>query len=172
MRRKLFRKLAVRLHGLRGRWYVDIFGHHLTDSRLFSLQRRAITGAFGSGLAICFVPLPVHIPLAIVVSMLARLNVAVLVFTVFLINPLTVVPTYYAAYRVGAALLGLPASAFKFELSWNWLQYGLGPLWKPFLLGCLVCGSLLGSLGWVLLELLWRWRVTQRYRVRGRRAKR
>ena len=35
-----------------------------SDPGLWSLQRRAMTGAFGAGLAICFVPLPVHLPLA------------------------------------------------------------------------------------------------------------
>ena len=46
-----------------------------------------------------------------------------------------------------------------FRLSWDWLQNGLGPLWKPFLLGCLICGVVAGVLGWMALELAWRWRV-------------
>ncbi|MBW4051288.1 MAG: DUF2062 domain-containing protein, partial [Proteobacteria bacterium] len=43
---------------------------------------------------------------------------------------------------------------------------GLGPLWQPFLLGCVACAVVLGVLGWAGLELLWRWRVTSRYRTR------
>ena len=48
------------------------------------------------------------------------------------------VPVYYAAYRVGAALLGSPPETSSFQLSWDWLRTAWG-LWKPFLLGCLVC---------------------------------
>jgi len=45
------------------------------DLRLWSLQRRSITGAFGVGLSICFVPLPVHIRVTFMLAMLVRLNV-------------------------------------------------------------------------------------------------
>jgi hypothetical protein len=130
------------------------------------VQRRAVTAAFGAGLAICFVPLPIHIPLGFGVAVLARVNVPVILATVLLVNPLTVVPVYYAAYRIGAALLQYDPQPFEFSLSWEWLQHGLGPLWKPFLTGCLVCGTTAGFLGWLGLESFWRWRVTRRYRLR------
>ncbi len=151
---------------MQDRWYVRVFGARLTDPALWSLQRRGITGAFGIGLAICFLPLPVHIPLAIACALLARRNIPVLIGTVFLVNPLTVVPVYYLAYRVGAAALGWKQRNFHFELSWSWLQYGLGPLWKPFLLGCAICAVVFGVVGWLGLELLWRRRVRKKYRER------
>ncbi len=104
----------------------------------------------GAGLTICFVPLPVHVPVALAVAALARVNVPVILSTVFLVNPLTVVPVYYVAYRVGCFALGAPDGAFSFELSWDWLQNGLGPMWKPFLAGCALCGVAAGVLGWLL----------------------
>jgi uncharacterized protein (DUF2062 family) len=74
---------------------------------------------------------------------------------------------FYFAYRVGSLLMGAPLHGFNFEMSWDWLQNGLGPLWKPFLLGCLTCSVAFGYGGYLALELLWRW-VTVR-RLRGRR---
>ena len=59
------------------------------------------------------------------------------------------VPLYYVAYRVGALLLGIQPGTFAFELSWNWLQSGLGAVWKPFLVGCLVCGVVGGYLAYL-----------------------
>jgi uncharacterized protein len=39
-------------------------------------------------------------------------------------------------------------------------------VWKPFLLGCAVSAVVTGLLGWLVLELVWRWHVTSRYRTR------
>ena len=130
-----------------------------------------ITAAFGIGLSICFVPLPVHIPLALMLAMLLRLNVPVLLGTVFIVNPLTVVPIYYLAYLTGRTLLGESPGSFRFELTWDWLQTGLGPMWRPFLLGCVVCAIAFGVVGWLLLDRVWQWRVRQKYRTRGGRSK-
>ena len=138
----------------------------MLDPRLWALYRRGITGAFGVGIAICFIPLPVHLVVAILVGLAWRLNLPAIYGTTLLVNPLTMVPIYYVAYRVGAVLLRVAPERFSFSLSWDWLEHGLGPMWRPFLLGCLVCAVVLGLLGWACLELIWRWHVTSRYRTR------
>jgi len=166
MPRRLLKKITPHPTSLQSRWYLRVFGPHGRHPGLWSLQRRAVTTAFGLGLAICFVPLPIHLPLAVLVAILGRINVPTIVGTVFLVNPLTVVPVYYTAYRVGTALLGLPRQPFAFQLSFDWLQHGLGPIWRPFLVGCLVCSAIAGLTGWALLEFVWRWRVRSRYRNR------
>ncbi|MGH8261609.1 MAG: DUF2062 domain-containing protein [Steroidobacteraceae bacterium] len=148
------------------RWYLRVFGAHLTDPRLWSLQRRGVTAAFGAGLAICFVPLPVHLPLAVLVAIVWRLNIPCVVATTWIVNPFTMVPVYYVAYRVGTAIIGATPHAFGFSLSWDWLQHGLGPMWKPFLTGCLACAIACGLAGWLGFELIWRWNVVRRYRDR------
>lgn len=168
MLKSVIRQLGRQAQALREKWYARPFAHVFTDPRLWSLQRRSITGAFGVGLAICFVPLPVHIPLALLLAMLLRLNVPTLLGTVFIVNPLTVVPIYFFAYMTGHALLGSSPSNFRFELSWDWLQNGLGPMWKPFLLGCLICALVCGVAGWLVTNRLWLWRVRKKYRSRGR----
>jgi hypothetical protein len=82
------------------------------------------------------------------------------------VNPLTALPIYYAAYRVGAAALHESPRRFAFHPSWEWLQHGLGPAWKPFLIGCLICSIVAGFSGRIGLELLWRSSVRRRYRTR------
>jgi uncharacterized protein (DUF2062 family) len=162
----MLKKLLPSPSRLQGHWLLRHFGERLLDPRLWALHRRAITGAFGVGIAICFIPLPVHLPLAVLIAIIWRLNVPALYGTTLLVNPLTMMPTYYGAYRVGAALLRVRPERFAFHLSWHWLETGLGPMWRPFLLGCGVCAVVLGFLGWATLELIWRWNVTSRYRTR------
>jgi uncharacterized protein len=166
MHRGFLKRFMPSADRMKGRWFLRLFGEHGDHPGLWSLQRRALTGAFGAGLAICFVPLPVHLPLAVLCAIVWRLNLPTIFATVFLVNPLTALPIYYAAYRVGAAALQLPPRRFEFHPSWEWLQHGLGPAWKPFLVGCLICGVVAGFSGRISLELLWRWRVRSRYRNR------
>ena len=168
MPRRLLKKITPQPHTLQNRWFVRLFGSRIAHPGLWAPKRRSVTGAFAAGLAICFVPLPIHLPLAALVAIVWRLNLPTIIATVFAVNPLTVVPIYYTAYRVGAALLRVNPQRFRFHLNFDWLQYGLGPIWKPFLLGCLVCAMLAASLGWIAFELLWRARV--RYKYRNRKA--
>jgi len=166
MPRRLLKKICPSPGSLQKRWYLRPFGDRIADPRLWTLHRRAVTSAFGVGLAICFIPLPVHLVVATLLAVTLRLNIPVIIGTVLLVNPLTIVPAYYLAYRVGAALLDVAPTGFSFEMSWDWLQNGLGPMWKPFLVGCLVCGVVGGVLGYMTLELVWRWRVAARYKTR------
>jgi uncharacterized protein (DUF2062 family) len=166
MPRRLLKRLVPAQSALRGRWFLRPFGERLNDPRLWTLQRRGVTPAFGAGLAICFVPAPVHTLLAGSIAIVWRLNIPVILGTTFLLNPFTAVPVYYAAYRVGAWLMHLPRQHFRFVPTLSWFRHGLVPVWKPFLLGCAVCAVVVGLLGWLLTEAVWRWRVHARYRRR------
>jgi uncharacterized protein len=166
MPRQLFVRFRPIANKLRTSWYFRALGPRITDQRLWGLNRRAITSAVGAGIAIAFVPLPIHLLLGLLVVMIWHLNVPAMIATLTLLNPLTVVPIYFAAYRVGALLLGIKPGPFAFELSWNWLQSGLGSIWKPFLLGCLVCGVVGGYLAYLLLELAWRQNTMSRLRAK------
>ena len=166
MPRRLLKKLCPAPSALQQRWFLRLFGDRIADPRLWALHRRAVTCAFGAGLAICFIPLPVHMIVAGVIAVAWRLNIPAIYGTILLVNPLTAVPVYYLAYRVGAALLRVNPQNVVLHHSWDWIHSGIGPVWKPFLVGCLACAALTGLLGWLGLELLWRWRVTNRYRTR------
>ena len=166
MPRKLVKHVARVIHGRRHKWYMRIFGERLTDSHLWSLNRRSITVAFGVGIGVSFIPLPVHLLLVVLAAITWRLNVAVGIAGCYIVNPLTMVPVYYSAYRVGAWILRYRPRHFEFHPNWNWLEHGLGPAWKPFLLGCLVCGIGSAFAGRYALELVWRLVTIRRYRAR------
>jgi uncharacterized protein (DUF2062 family) len=166
MPRRLLKKICPSPGALQKRWYLRLFGDRIADPRLWTLHRRAVTTAFGAGLAICFIPLPVHMLVAGLIAITLRLNLPAIYGATFLMNPLTCVPAYYTAYRVGSTLMGTEPGTFQFRPSWAWFQTSLQPVWKPFLLGCVTCAVITGLLGWLVLELVWRWHVTTRYRTR------
>ncbi|HYJ39971.1 MAG TPA: DUF2062 domain-containing protein [Steroidobacteraceae bacterium] len=167
MPRGLFRKITPRSETLRTHWALKPFGRFFGDPRLWSLQRRTVTPAFGAALAICFVPLPIHIPLAAITAIFCRIHIPTIMLTLMLMNPLTFLPLFLLAYKVGAIVTGAPPSNFHFEMSWDWVQNGLGANWKPFLVGCGLTGALFGLVGWGVLDLLWRANVRKRYRERA-----
>jgi uncharacterized protein (DUF2062 family) len=167
MPRRLLRKITPRRDTLHSHWGLKPFVRFLGDPRLWSLQRRTVTPAFGAGLAIGFIPLPIHIPLAVIIAIVARINIPSILLGTALVNPLTVVPVYFLAYKTGVWVTGAPPLDFHFELSWDWVQSGLGPIWKPFLIGCAVSGTVLGLLGFALLDVVWRYSVRKRYRERA-----
>jgi uncharacterized protein len=163
MLKRIIKKLMPSPAALQRQWFLRPFGPRIADPRLWALQRRAVTMAFGAGLAICFIPLPVHMLLAGLLAVFLRLNLPAIYTTIFLVNPLTMVPVYYAAYRVGALVTGCHLASFDVTRIDSFAALAtLGELWKPFLAGCLVCAVVCGSFGWLGMELVWRWQVLSR----------
>lgn len=166
MPRRLLKKICPSPGAFQKSWFLRLFGDRIADPRLWTVHRRAVTAAFGVGLAIAFIPLPVHTLCAGILAIALRVNLPAVYGATLVANPLTCVPMYYTAYRVGTTLLDITPEPFHFKPSWVWFETYLQPVWKPFLLGCVACAVVAGVLGWLILEIVWRWRVTARYRAR------
>lgn len=132
----------------------------------WSLNRRSVTRAFALGLFIAFVPLPIHVILSAALALALRLNVPAAIVGTFIANPLTLVPMYWAAYRLGADLLDAPVRKISFALNWEWLTTTLIPIWKPFLLGCLVLGATAAVFGYIALGGIWHLSLVLKYHKR------
>lgn len=140
------------------------------DPNLWHLNRHSASGAFGIGLFFAFWPVPFQMWLSAFAAIPLRVNLPLSIATVWLTNPLTMPPIFYGAYKVGAWVLGTDVREFEFQLSWEWLMGSVNTIGPAFLLGCMICSVVFGSLGYATMSFLWRRSVIKSWKAR--RAKR
>jgi hypothetical protein len=167
MPRHLFKKWLPDRHTLSQRWYMHPFRTLVHQPAYWTVHRRSVVRAVAIGLFTCFIPLPVHFLLAPLLALLWRANLPLALATVLLMNPLTVAPAYLGAYWLGSQITGEPLTALHFEPNWQWVNTQLAIVWKPLILGCLVCGTAAALIGYATVSLWWRIAVTYRYQRRS-----
>lgn len=145
------------------------FGTRLQDGNLWHLNRRSVSGAVAVGLFWAFVPMPFQMIPAAASAIALRANLPISMLLVWVTNPLTLPPIWYATYRLGAWLLDLPPKNISFDLSMHSLVAGLRDVWVPLYLGSLVSGAVLALLGFALVRLAWRIHVVQQRRASVKR---
>lgn len=152
-------------------WCLKPFATVVVDRGCWAFRRTRVIRGFSLGLLVAFVPptpfLPLHLTLCALFGMLFRVNIPVMVATVFVSNPLTWFPQIAGSIWVGAKLMGLNLVPVLHGLSHRDLRAQLHQLWQPLLLGALVLGLCAAALGYILAHLAWRARVT--YLVHRRR---
>jgi hypothetical protein len=132
-------------------------GDRLHHPRLWHLNRRSVAGAAGIGLFIAFLPFPFQMVLAALGAVWLRVNMPLAVALIFITNPLTMGPMFYACYKIGAYLLGDTTVGIgnNFQPSIEWLFRQIATIWQPLLAGSLVIGGISGLLGYWSVQLLW-----------------
>ena len=170
--RRLLRRMLPGAREIRGREFLRrVFGRMLLDAGLWRLNRGSVAWAVSVGLFMAWMPAPFQMVLAAGAAIALRCNLPVSVVAVWVSNPVTVAPMFFAAYKLGAWILGVPPTALEFELSLRWLFGGLGKVWEPFLLGCFVMGLASAILGQAAIRLIWRAHVMVSWRDRGIRRR-
>lgn len=165
------------------RWMAPALSH----PRLWHMSRRGI--AMGCAIGVFFgllVPIA-QIPFATGAAVLMRANVPAAVASTLVTNPVTFGPVYYAAWRLGSALLGepqaaappaivqAPAAPASAARAMGWIEHTLhrlGRVGKPLLLGLALFAVGFGLAVYALVHAIWRLQVAikrrQRRRSRGR----
>lgn len=167
--RKLYKQYIPQRQHFDDHQYFKHLGEWLHDPNLWHLNRRGAANAVAVGFFLSFVPLPGQVIFAAIIAIFARLNLPLTVTAVFLTNPITMAPLFLLAYKVGAAILDIPAEHIHFELSFAWLSETLIHIWKPLLTGCFVLGVFSAAIGNVLVRFLWRFHLVHRWKTRHNR---
>jgi uncharacterized protein (DUF2062 family) len=149
---------------------LPILGEWIYEPNLWHINRHSASSAFFVGLFVAFIPLPSQMILACLLSVWFSCNLPLAVVLCWVTNPITMGPIFWFAYKLGALVLGEATQIEQFEISWEWLSTGLITIWQPLLLGSFLCGFFSASLGYFVIQGLWRWQIVQRWE--SRQAKR
>ena len=171
MSRHLFKRISPDHEKIRNHKHLKIFGSLLHDANLWHLNRRSVSGAFGVGLFMAFVPFPTQMLFSAATAIALRVNLPISVALVWLTNPVTIPPMFYFAYWVGTLILGAPVQEFELELTWECLVDSLEGIWAPLLLGSFICAFVSGAAGYFGVQALWRLHLIKRIKARRERAK-
>jgi len=147
---------------------------HLTHSSLWRFNRRSVPRGVALGLFVAVIIPVMHTAVAAVLAIPTRANVAVAAAFTLVVNPLTIPPLYYAAYRIGAWELhqdsrlvnAAAAQRVSSELSriLFWIHHASGPI----ALGVLTIAIAAAVIGYAVSALSWRFLARSRYRRRRR----
>ncbi len=169
MPRRFFRKFSIKRHKISQQWYLSPVRHLLHNPAYWGIRRKTVVPGFALGLFVAFTPIPAHTLLGVLMALILKVNIPATIIGTLLMNPLTLVPMFLLAYRVGSILLGFEPQPFEPELSLEWLTHGFINVWQPLLLGCILCGALASLIGFIGLDLLWRASLADYLAARRRR---
>jgi len=153
------------------------FAPHLGQAALWRMTPRSVPRAVALGLFVGIIIPVMHTAIAAILAIPLRANIAITALFTLVVNPLTIPPLYYAAYRIGSwelhndRNLVNPAAAERFSSELSRLLFWIHEASGPIAVGVLtiaVAAALLGYLGAALLWRFWshsRWR--QRREARG-----
>lgn len=138
---------------------------HLHAPSLWNFNRRSISKAFAVGLFCAFIPVPFQMLLAAPAAIIFSANLPLSIALVWITNPLTVPPIFYACYKLGAWILGVGIEQ-DFEMSLTYVWQFLAVIWQPFLLGCLVFSILSSFVGYWTIQLIYRFKAYRHSKYR------
>lgn len=141
-------------------------GDHLHDSNIWHLNRQSVSMAVLIGLFCAFIPLPMQMVFAAMLALWLHANLPVAVALVWLTNPVTIPPVFFATYKLGAWMLDIEPQTVQFEASWAWFSAKFATVWRPLVLGSLCSGAVAGGLGYAAVLRIWRWTVISRWEER------
>jgi uncharacterized protein len=178
------KRLLPSHEAIAGNRWLRWLGPALLHRSLWHMSRRGVALGAAIGVFFAFITPIAQIPLAAASSVMLRANIPAAIAATLVNTPPTFAPVYYAAWRVGSWVLGedaddahappalraaqtsagsaaMPADAVaprSWQRYWNTLQ----EIGKPLLLGALVFSVVFSLLAYVLVNVVWHWRVRRK----------
>jgi uncharacterized protein (DUF2062 family) len=150
------------------------FAPYLSQPALWRLTRRSVPRAVALGLFVGVIIPFMHTAVAAILAVPTRANIAVAAAFTLLVNPLTIPPLYYAAYRIGSwelhhdSALVNPATAERFSSELGRLLFWIHQASGSIVAGVLTIAVASAALGYLGASLVWRSRLGARWERRKR----
>jgi uncharacterized protein (DUF2062 family) len=176
MRRVLRRYLPNPEHLQDKRWF-RLLGRSLFQPALWHLNRRSAPAAAAIGMLCGLIPGPLQMLGAALLCLVFRANLPLALVSTLYTNPLTIVPLYLVAFRIGSWLTGTSGTftappGFSFAEPMQqiaaWFQWLLS-LGQPLMIGLPILAGSLAVLAYAALALAWRVHVQRAWRRRKQR---
>ena len=166
MSKKLLLRFTPDREKIKGIKALEFLGEKLHRPNLWHLNRRSVSLAFAVGFwAMYTPPLPFQMVIAAVLAIYFNANLPISVALVWITNPVTWLPMYYTAYKVGAFALG--QGSFEFEqFSQLFSIQKVLELGAPLLLGCFILMNVGAVVGYFGAQFLWRRAVLHKMLLR------
>ncbi|HET7606843.1 MAG TPA: DUF2062 domain-containing protein [Sphingomicrobium sp.] len=148
------------------------FAPHLAHPSLWRMTRRSVPRGVALGLFVAVIIPFMHTFIAALLAIPTRANVAVAAVFTLVVNPLTIPPMYYAAYRIGSwelhhdATLLNPSAAERFSSELSRLLFWVHEASGPIAVGILTIAALAGVIGYLSAALAWRFWSRSRWQQR------
>ena len=178
MSRRFFRRILPDADTITRHRWLHRLGPWFRDPRLWYVNHRTVAHGLAIGVFFGLLFPAGQMPIAGLVAILLHRNLPAALLGTFVSNPVTFVPIYVVAYRIGAALLDLPPdeswrAAFDQEADgfreharvWWSAVWAAG---RPLALGLVILAT--GSAVAVYYAVGLAWRTSARRRIRRRKG--
>jgi len=143
------------------------FGERIHDRKLWIINCVSVSRAVAIGLFCAYLPLPFQMLPAALLAIVFRANLPIAVVLVWISNPLTFLIVFTPPYLLGLLITGetgISLSSITIEM----MMQQLVALW----IGCLIFGTGLAMAGYILVNIIWRMMVANRWTSRKKRDQR
>ena len=172
MPKDLIKKYLPDPDSIRNNKSLQFLGPIIHEPNLWHLNRHSVIKAFAIGLFWACIPMPFQMVAAAICAVRFNANLPLSLVLVWISNPLTMPPMFYAEYLLGAWLLDMPASPFEYELSFEWLKDKLYEIGIPMYFGALVAGAVSSVIGYFGINAIWKRSTIRRWNKRVAERKR
>ena len=180
MARQLAKALMRKFEAMQNSRWLRPFAKYIAHPALWSLNRRSVALAVAAGMIGGLIPGPFQMLTAGIIAMAVRCNFPIALVVTLYSNPLTIVPLYLVAYKLGSVvstahagqkLVGPPD--FDWMHLWDStvaLAHWAWNLGTPLFVGVPLLAGLLAVIGYVVTRL--GWSLHLRLELRARKAAR
>ena len=150
---------------------VRPFAHYLHDPHIWRFNRRTVARGAAVGLFVGFMIPVAQTPIAALVAVPTRGNVAIAALATFITNPFTTPAILFGAYETGSWMLQLreQSEAIARSAPDQWLSRTLdwiGGLALPTVIGLLLFSIIAALAAYGLTHIWWRIWVSRRWAMR------